>query len=151
MTTGARIKEARKAAGMTQAELANRLGVSQAMVAQYESDSRKPKHKTLQKIAEALETSVFSLMEFDETELSSFVQNLDQTLLSLIKADYSTDTEFYKDFFGKKISLAVINSETDRRLVTAYYKLNEEGKQKAVESVEIIAGNPHYQKPKALK
>lgn len=63
MTTGARIKAARKTAGITQSELANRLGVSQAMVAQYESDSRNPKFETLQKIADALEVPIYTLID----------------------------------------------------------------------------------------
>lgn len=54
MTIGERIKAARKAANMTQQELADKLGVSGSMIAQYETDKRNPKRETLQRIAEVL-------------------------------------------------------------------------------------------------
>ena len=42
MTTGQRIYEARKKAGMTQEELADRLGVSRQAVSKWESDAAYP-------------------------------------------------------------------------------------------------------------
>ena len=46
MTTGEKIKEARKKAGMTQAELGALLGVSGSMIGQWENDFRHPKLET---------------------------------------------------------------------------------------------------------
>lgn len=146
MTIGDRIKAARKDKGLTQKQLEELCGINAANIRKYESGRQNPKIETLQKIAEALDTSIFSLIEVDKTELFALVQNIDQTLLHLIKADYSTDTEFYKDFFDKKVSLAVLNSEEDQRLITAYYKLNEEGQQKAAERVEELTEIPKYKK-----
>lgn len=57
MTTGQRIKKARTSMNISQQELGKRLGVSQAMIAQYESDARNPKMETLQRIADALGVS----------------------------------------------------------------------------------------------
>lgn len=54
MTTGQRIKAARKQAGMTQSALGKELGISYQTVAQWENDLRKPKQETLLKIAKAL-------------------------------------------------------------------------------------------------
>lgn len=54
MTTGERIRQARKSAGMTQAELAHKLGISAAGIAQWENDLRNPKIETLRKLADAL-------------------------------------------------------------------------------------------------
>lgn len=48
------IKKERKKAGLTQAELGRKLGVSASMIAQYETGKRIPKIATLQKIARAL-------------------------------------------------------------------------------------------------
>ena len=39
-------------------------------------------------------------------------------------------------------------SDMEVKLITAFGSLNPAGQQKAVESVEIIAGNPDYQKEK---
>lgn len=65
MTTGQRIKEARKRAGVTQVELGALLGVSGSMIAQYETDKRNPKQETIQRIADALNVSVSSLNGWD--------------------------------------------------------------------------------------
>ena len=54
MTTGQRIKEARKRAGMTQAELAEKLEIPFQSVSQWERDIRKPKKETLEKLLKNL-------------------------------------------------------------------------------------------------
>lgn len=54
MTTGERIRQARKSAGMTQAELARRLDVTPQTVSQYERGLINPKIETLRKFADAL-------------------------------------------------------------------------------------------------
>lgn len=51
---GKRIKAAREAAGMTQKQLAEKLGVSDTYVSQYERGKRNPKWYTLMNIADAL-------------------------------------------------------------------------------------------------
>ena len=66
MTTGQRIRTARKQIGLTQKELAQRLGLSFQSVAQWENDLRNPKPETLQKIADALGVDFFSLASWDQ-------------------------------------------------------------------------------------
>jgi transcriptional regulator with XRE-family HTH domain len=56
-TIGARIRRARKAAGLNQAELALRVGVSQPSVANWESGVHDPRRLMLAKIGEALAVS----------------------------------------------------------------------------------------------
>lgn len=63
METGDRIKRARKKSGLTQKQLGESLGVSAAMIAQYETGVRNPKFETLQKIANILCVSVTDLIE----------------------------------------------------------------------------------------
>jgi transcriptional regulator with XRE-family HTH domain len=55
-TIGARIRTARKAAGLNQAALAERVGVSQPAVANWESGVHDPRRLMLAKIADALGT-----------------------------------------------------------------------------------------------
>lgn len=62
MTVGERIRSARKAAGLTQAQLAKKLGVPYQSVGQWERGTRNPKYETLERIAAALETSASELM-----------------------------------------------------------------------------------------
>lgn len=57
MTTGENIKAARKAKGMTQAELAEKLEVPFQSISQWERDIRNPKHETLERISRILDTT----------------------------------------------------------------------------------------------
>lgn len=64
MTTGQLIKTARKKAGMTQQDLADKLGIPFQSISQWERDMRNPKIDTLQRIAEALQVSLDELSPF---------------------------------------------------------------------------------------
>lgn len=63
MKVGERIRLARQRAGLTQKGLAERLGVTYVNISQWESGRRTPKWETLQKIANALDASVFELAD----------------------------------------------------------------------------------------
>ena len=63
MTTGERIKNARKKAGMDQKQLADALGVKVPFISQYEHDRRNPKRETLRRIADALGVPVYELLD----------------------------------------------------------------------------------------
>lgn len=61
MTTGQIIKQARTAAGMTQAQLAEKLGAPYQSISQWERDARNPRYETLVKISDALGANVEDL------------------------------------------------------------------------------------------
>lgn len=67
MTTGERIKFARKEAGLTQRELGERLGITYQTVAQWENNLRNPKFDTLRRIAEALDIAIDYLWGFTDS------------------------------------------------------------------------------------
>lgn len=67
MTTGQRIKLARKGAGLTQKELGQKLGITYQTVAQWENNLRNPKHETLMRIAEALDITIDYLWGFTDS------------------------------------------------------------------------------------
>lgn len=54
MKAATTLRTARKAAGLTQAELAARAGTSQATLSQYESGSKQPEVATLQRLLRAV-------------------------------------------------------------------------------------------------
>lgn len=54
MSFSERLKEARKKVGLSQKQLADKLGTSPQNLNQYESGKRNPKKKTVEKLAEAL-------------------------------------------------------------------------------------------------
>jgi len=65
MTTGERIKAAREKAGLTQAELGDRIGATSQTIAQWETNRRNPKYETLRRIASALGVSWLELAGLD--------------------------------------------------------------------------------------
>lgn len=74
MKIGEKIKAARISANMTQAELAEKLGVAYQNIGQLESGKRKPKLETIQKIADALGVSVSYLSGIEnDTSLISYL------------------------------------------------------------------------------
>lgn len=62
-TIGMRIRRLRKSCGMTQAELAGRIGTAASMIGQWENGNRKPKLCTLSKIALACNAPVSVLID----------------------------------------------------------------------------------------
>jgi transcriptional regulator with XRE-family HTH domain len=64
LTTGQRIKLARKKAGLTQAELAARLNIPYQELGQWELDHRNPKKENIAKIAAALGIDVSDLLGY---------------------------------------------------------------------------------------
>lgn len=73
VTTGQRIRAARKAAGMTQKELGEKMGLSFQSIAQWENDLRKPKYDTLKRIAAALGVNWDSLAEEDDPNVTHMI------------------------------------------------------------------------------
>ena len=61
MTTGERIRFFRKEQGLTQDDLAHKMGIKRGTLAQYESDRRNPKLETLEKISGALGVEIGKL------------------------------------------------------------------------------------------
>ncbi len=68
MQTGELIKQARTNIGMTQAELAKRLGVTPQAISQYERGIKNPKNETLKKIATALNIPWYKLLSDNPSE-----------------------------------------------------------------------------------
>lgn len=62
---GKRIRLNRKAAGLTQAELAQKLGIPPQSIGQWERGERQPKLDTLLRIASALDTPLEELVDLE--------------------------------------------------------------------------------------
>lgn len=88
---GIGIKNARLAVGITQAELARRLGVTPQAISQYERGEKKPKIETIKKIADALGVSWFRLSHLNDLVATSEERVLDkEKIYQSIAADYTT-------------------------------------------------------------
>jgi transcriptional regulator with XRE-family HTH domain len=62
MKTGLLIKTAREKAGVSQAQLASKMGVTNHCISSWERGKRKPKYETLSRIADALGVDVNCLI-----------------------------------------------------------------------------------------
>lgn len=107
MTIGERIKEFRLKAGLTQSELAEKLGIPYQSIGQWERGLRSPKIETLQKIAEALGVEPWELMGYDgsirvdtgkhsDKPLSEQIEDLHKAMQRLGEAFKPTDDEMLK-------------------------------------------------------
>lgn len=140
MTTGQRIKAARKAAGMTQKELGEKIGVSYQGIAQWENDLRNPKFETLQRIADALNVKVESLD-------SRFFPSLD--LYDFFGEGPSPETSHLpvftmKDSNGEFIRVSMETAAGE--LLYSFSSLNEIGQQEAVRRINELSEIPKYQR-----
>lgn len=93
MTIGERIKEARKSKGLTQEDLAKLLGVTFAMIGQYERGERNPKMETLQKIALALDVTVASLQGKNFSILDMTTPSINFVKITQLSQEYRANIE----------------------------------------------------------
>lgn len=76
MTTGEKIRAKRKENCLTQNELGEKCGMAGDMIRQYETGVKNPKFSTIKKIAIALDTTVFDLMELTPDDENSMLQKV---------------------------------------------------------------------------
>ena len=74
VTLGQRIQSARKAKNLTQKQLAELIGVVTGTIQQYELNKRQPRIEQLQKIADALDTSIQQLLGLGESSSSPAIR-----------------------------------------------------------------------------
>nr|WP_165983477.1 helix-turn-helix transcriptional regulator [Macrococcus goetzii] len=72
---GKRIKTYRNKKGITQKELADKIGVSNAVMSRYESGTRSPDFDKLKLIANELDVSIDYLLDHDNNNTDSFLMN----------------------------------------------------------------------------
>lgn len=96
MNFGDKLRKERRKKGMSQKELGYKLGVSQAMIAQYEKGDRNPKKETIEKIAKALDVNVVSLVGYEdycdmivERKENAFIEYLSSIGYEIEYSDYN--------------------------------------------------------------
>lgn len=86
MSTGKNIKRIRKEKKITQKELAEKSGVSEISIRQYENEKRNPKIETLDKIASALDVFIADINEditWDERKNTSEVERMNKEVAAI--------------------------------------------------------------------
>jgi transcriptional regulator with XRE-family HTH domain len=80
MVSGDLIKEARLRAGLTQAQLAERLGKAQSVIARWERDDVSPSLETVREVVRACDLELtFFMSRFDDSNVTIIDQNLRMT------------------------------------------------------------------------
>lgn len=123
MNVGERIRAARKQAGMTLEDVADKLGIKNQSVAQWETGKRKPKYETLQRIADALHVPIKSLLS-DQTanDQKDWRMNMDNnSSIAMLGGIANTvmDPEKMKAFEEKRMKDEARNQKIDDLTVHA--------------------------------
>ncbi len=152
MTIGDRIKKARQEKGLSQKELGRKLGVSQQMIGQWETDKANPKKETIAKIAKALNVSP-NILDIRTDEFffgDSFVarewvedKNY-KPIIDLLKKQQKLNSESDKDILLPTED--AFNQVYQNILLSSFNQLNWRGKEKAIEDIENLTYNPKYVK-----
>lgn len=130
-----KIRELRKAAGLTQEQLSARLNVKRATLARYEAGTIDPPTSQLQAIASALGVSVGRLLGQETERIIIPVQEL--------IADWSAvDKEEFKRVFIHGEGL-----EPPARIAVALERLNATGAGKVADYAEDLTHVPRYTAP----
>ena len=128
MTIGQRIRAVRKQIGLTQKELAQKMGLSFQSVAQWENDLRNPKPETLRRIAAALGVSYFDLLS--EKERAIYESGFKEGSGAEEWQNYVIDELWKQEGYSY--------SDTEVRLINSFSQLNSDGQHKAVERVKEL-------------
>lgn len=118
-----KIREARKAAKMTQDELAKSLGVNRATLSRYESGAIDPPASQLQRIADALGISIYELLDDKEKDIYFEAE------VNLVKANAKAGYKFTDD---------------ERTLIRLYHSMKERGQQRGLETMWELSQVPMY-------
>lgn len=165
MDYGANIKAARKAAGLTQKQLADRLGISFVNISQLENNQRTPSLVTLQRLADALGLHIFDLIgigkRIEQIEFETEgIENLDgspmtperiaevkEFLSKNPREIYSNASDKVKKIFWNTLvedgALSELRLLSNReRIYAALEQMNEEGQRRVADYAEDIL--PRY-------
>ncbi len=171
---GENIKKARKLRGITQDELAQKLGLKRSVISKYENGLIEPSVFTVQKIAEILDISTFDIIFQVDSERKHLESDIKftQSLLAIEPSAKSTpidsamdrgtaelfgvtDETTMDEFIGLYLDSPVYidfesleERERFEKIAFAFKKLNNQGQNKSVERVEELTRLPENQKDK---
>ena len=130
MTIGAKIKEIRTSRGLTQKKLAEKSGLAEITIRQYENEKREPKIDALIKIASALNVTVISFLD-------GAIKSEDEEKIMAKQLAFEAG-------LNKRIASALDSGEID--ILYLYRKLNSKGKKEAGKRMVELTLIPDYRK-----
>ena len=118
MTLGERIKQLRKENGMTQVDMAQKLGVTKGTVSTWETNSRVPSFETLNQMCDMFQRSLDYLMGRSDDATPPILSDEEQTELALnqVAADLREYVLKYcrLDQYGREAVESIIRAEYNR-------------------------------------
>lgn len=156
------LKAARKKAGLTQAQLADRIGINRATLARYESGQINPPYAQVEKITAALGVPFYALFYANPVsadimqDLEDLAEDID-SLLSIIK-ELIVDGQLSRDKIAHVLERlpdrAAIKERLERLIELAravdsgdelLAGLNDLGKEEALKRIDELTMIPKYQ------
>lgn len=131
------IRSVRKAAHVTQQELAEQIGVNRATLSKYESGQIEPSISQLRKICTALNCHLQDIMSMEEMN-----GVLHKVVATAIRAEKDIRKERIERFTRNELGLTIID---------LFEQLNHEGRSKAVDYMHDLSENPKYQRGTSTK
>lgn len=130
MTLGENIRRIRKEKGLSQSDLAKKLGVPYQQIGQYENAKRNPKLETIAKLARALEVPIVELIGKE-----TYTVKIGKGKV------FSKEQNKFVDYCGEYLDL------TDRaKLLDAYDSLNTIGQKEALKRIDELTLLEKYTK-----
>lgn len=138
MTVAENIKRLRKEKGFTQKQLAEKCGMAESTLRQYEIGYRNPKLETLHKIANALDISIILLVEGCENKYPLSGKDFQLDLYNSMM-----NAEKILDELEAQKATRMSNTE-DIHLLNDFRKLNNFGKKEARKRVQELTEIKRY-------
>lgn len=98
------LRRIRKSKGLSQKDMAEKLGVSQPSYAQYERGTRNPKVGTVRKIADALGVPFWELAEWSTIDTSDAAEDLTDSIQQKQKEVFSSPSTIAAHFDGDEFT-----------------------------------------------
>lgn len=139
LSIGKNIRYLRKQAHLTQKQLATMIGVNEVTIRCYESEKYEPKMDNIYKLVTALNCNINEILDHPFPTPTFSLEELEDLGNGARIVSYAPQS--IKEALKKENFLSM-----EERLNSAYLQLNKQGKQKAVEQVEMLTKIPEYRK-----
>lgn len=148
MKVGENIRKIRIERGLTQKELGEKCGIADSAIRRYELGRANPKLETLEKLANALNCDITDLAD-SESRLSNYIDLSilsEKQITSLLTFETNTQKKQADTFKRiKKYNEEIENIFFYKQKLLSYFdELNQNGKQKAIEQLEMLTKIPEY-------
>ncbi|MEE0515510.1 MAG: helix-turn-helix domain-containing protein [Emergencia sp.] len=131
LTIGEKIKKARKAAGLTQKELGERLGVQQATISAFEKNKTSIKVITAERIANAIGCDIYDIITVEDV-----INRSKQILESFNPDDWKDATN--------EVRSELLTPQLKEIIDSSFAELNIKGKKEAAKRVEELTHIDKY-------